>query len=64
MGVRRLFSRGGQNFSGGVGQKHTLCLKKIPKNILFSFKKTYNFGHPMGAIAPSCPPLRTPMSIC
>jgi len=25
MGVRRLFSRGGQNFPGG--QKHTICLK-------------------------------------
>ncbi len=37
MGVRRLFSRGGQNFPGG-GQKHTICLK-IPKNILFSSKK-------------------------
>jgi len=36
MGVRRLFSRGGQNFPGG--QKHTIGLK-MPENILFSFKK-------------------------
>jgi len=44
MGVRRLFSMGGQNFPGGAGgrgQKHTICLKtcyfhsKKSKNILF-----------------------------
>jgi len=40
MGVRRLFSKEGQNFPGdrGPGQKHTICLK-MPKNILFSFRK-------------------------
>jgi hypothetical protein len=27
MGVLRLFSREGQNFPGGGGQKHTICLK-------------------------------------
>jgi len=28
IGVRRLFSRGGQNFPGGAGgAKHTICLK-------------------------------------
>jgi len=38
MGVRRLFSRGGQKFAGG--QKHIICLK-MPY-ILFSFKKSKN----------------------
>ncbi len=71
MGVHRLFSKGGQNFPGGAGgQKHTICLNalmlKMPKNILFSFKKVEK--HTIldgqgggGASAPSCPPLRTPM---
>jgi len=33
MGVRRLFSRGGQNFPGGV--KHTICLKITQKDTIF-----------------------------
>jgi len=37
MGVRRLFSRGGKNFPGG--DKNILFAKKMPKNMLFSFKK-------------------------
>jgi len=37
MGVRRLFSRGGQNFPGGG--KNILFALKTPKNILFSPKK-------------------------
>jgi len=37
MGVRRLFSRGGQNFP--EGGKNILFALKMPKNILFSFKK-------------------------
>jgi len=31
---------GGQDFPGG--QKHAICLKKTPKNILFSLKKSKN----------------------
>jgi len=49
-------SRGG---AGRGGLKYTICLK-MPKNILFSFKKsrkTYYFGWPMGGT-----PLRTPMT--
>jgi len=38
MGVRRLFSRGGQNFPGG--QKHTICKK--PLKILFSSTMSKN----------------------
>ncbi len=37
MGVRRLFSRGGQNFPGGP--KTSYLAKKMPKNIPFSPKK-------------------------
>jgi hypothetical protein len=37
MGVRRLFSRGGQNFLGQG--KNILFPQKMLKNILFSFKK-------------------------
>jgi len=40
MGVRELFSRGGQNFPGR-GQKHTICLKSTSKEIFFS-KKSKN----------------------
>jgi len=40
MGVRRLFSRGGQNFPGGG--KNILFALKTPKNILFSSKKSQN----------------------
>jgi len=36
MGVRRLFSRGGQNFPGG---KNIIFALKMLNNILFSFKK-------------------------
>jgi len=61
MGVRRLFSREGSKFFRG-GKKHTVCLK-IPKNILFSFKKSKNilFWPAKGGKRPSCPPLWTPM---
>jgi len=41
MSVRRLFSRGGQNFPGrgaGGGQKHTICLKSTKKVLFFSKK--------------------------
>jgi len=50
MGVRRLFSRGGQNFPGG-GQKDTICLKNAQKHTIFFQKsqKTYYFGRPRGA---------------
>jgi len=41
MGVRRLFSRGGQNFPGG-GQKHTICQKKHLKTYYFPLKKSKN----------------------
>jgi len=37
MGVRKLFSREGQNFQGGG--KNILFALKMLKNILFSFKK-------------------------
>ncbi len=64
MGVRRLFSRGGQNFPGGAGGKNILFALRMPKNILFSFKKvkkhTILVGQGGGgASAPSYPPLRT-----
>jgi len=63
MGVRRLFSRGGQNFPGGP-KTHYLP-KKTPKNILFFSKKSQKHtnlaGQGVVARAPSCPPLRTPM---
>jgi len=50
MGVRRLFSRGGQNFPGGAKtyylpkkhQKHTIFLQKS--------QKTYYFGWPGGGV--------------
>jgi len=48
MGDRRLFSRG--------GQKHTIGLKKMPKNLLFSFKKDKKhtiWASQGGASAPS-----------
>jgi hypothetical protein len=66
MGVRRLFSRGGQNFPGeGAKTYYSICLK-TPKTYYFPLKKvkkTYYFGQPGGgARSPSCPPLRTPMS--
>jgi len=38
MGVRRLFSRGGQNFPGRGGQKHTICSKKHLKKYYFPQK--------------------------
>jgi len=63
MGVRRLFSRGGQNFPGGGG-KNILFALKTPKNILFSSKKSQKhtiLAGQGGSRAPSCPPLRTPM---
>jgi len=64
MGVRRLFSRGGQNFPGG-GAKTYYLPKNAPKHTIFFQKsrKTFYFGWPRGggARAPSCPPLRTPM---
>ena len=49
MGVRRLFSRRGQNFPGG-GQKNTICLKSTQKDTIFLEKsrKTYYFGRPRG----------------
>ncbi len=43
MGVRRLFSKGGQNFTEGArGDKNILIVLKMPKNILLSFKKVEN----------------------
>ena len=62
MGVRSIFSRGGQNFPGG-GQNILFALKNTQKDTIFLEKsrKTYYFGGPGGARAPSCPPLRTPM---
>ncbi len=67
MGVRRLFSRGGQKLSRG-GRTYFLP-KKQRKKILFFPKKSKNIlflaslGRPRGggARAPPCPPLRTPM---
>jgi len=59
MGVRRLFSRGGQNFPGG--SKNILFAYKMPENIQFSFKKvkkTYYFGQPRGG--GQCPLLPSP----
>jgi len=67
MGVHRLFSRGGQNFAGGVGggQKHTICLK-MPKTYYFHSKKVIQHnilaGQGGGASAPSCPTLQTPIN--
>jgi len=53
IGIRRLFSRGGQNFPGGGGQKHTICLKNT--------KKTYHFARPGGgARAPFALPCGRP----
>ena len=66
MGVRRLFSRGGQNFSGGA---KTYYLPKMHlKRYYFPPKKLKNIliGPARGlggARAPSCPPLRTPMHV-
>ena len=65
MGVRRLFSKGGQNFPGGGAKTYYLpnihlkryyFPQKETKNILFWPAKE-------GARAPSCPPLRTPMVV-
>jgi len=54
MGVRRLFSRGGQNFPGEPKKclKHTLFFQKVKKHTILAGQG--------GASAPSCPPLRTP----
>jgi hypothetical protein len=45
MGVRRLFSRGGQKFSKeGEGQEPTFCLKSNKKDTFFKKSlKTYYF---------------------
>jgi hypothetical protein len=61
MGVRRLFSRGGQKFS-----RTYFLPKNNEKDTIFPPKriKTYYFWPARmggGAIAPLCPPLRTPM---
>jgi len=67
MGIRRLFSRGGQNFPGGGAKTYYLpkkTLKKTPKNILFFSKKSQKhtiLAGQGGSRAPSCPPLGTPM---
>jgi len=56
MGVRRLFSRGGQNFPGGY--KNILFALKTPKKTYyFSLKKskTYYFGRPGGVKGPLLP---------
>jgi len=60
MGVRRLFSRGGQNFPGG-GPKHTICLKNALKHTIFIQKsrKTYYIGRPRGG-GRQVPPLALP----
>jgi len=59
MGVRRLISRGGQNFPGG-GAKTYYLPKKWQKHTIFFQKSqnTYYFDRPRGASAPSCPPMR------
>jgi len=54
MGIRSLFSRGGQNF------------QKTLKKIQFSskiFEKHTILVSQEGATAPYCPPLRTPMLV-
>jgi hypothetical protein len=38
MGVRRLFSRGGQKFSKGEGQEPTFCLKSNKKDTILPKK--------------------------
>jgi hypothetical protein len=64
MGVRRLFSWGGQKISRGG--KNLILHKKTMKKILFFSKKSKNIqflaglGRP-GGQEPPCPPLRTPM---
>jgi hypothetical protein len=57
MGVRRLFSRGGQAFPGGRGQVPTFCLKTT-KKILFLPKKSKNILF-LAGLGPRPPP---PMS--
>ncbi len=59
MGVRRLF-QGKAKFSRG--QKHTICLKKTPEKIIYSYKsRKHNILAGQGrAIAPSCPKVGTP----
>jgi len=44
------FSREGQNFPGGGGQKHTICLKTVKEHTIFIQKsqKTFYFGRPRG----------------
>ncbi len=69
MSVRRLFSRGGQKFSGGA--RTYFLPKKQRKRYYFFPKKVLEhtiFGQPWPALAgqgggkgPPCPPLRTPM---
>ncbi len=58
MGVRRLFSRGGQNFPGGsgVGEKTF----SLPKNTLFSFKKSQKHTIQAGQGGGKCPLLPSP----
>jgi len=55
MGVRRLFSRGGQNFPGGA--KTYYLPKKHLKTYYFPLKKskTYYFGRPGGVKGPLLP---------
>jgi len=54
-GVRRLFSRGGQNFPGGA--KTQYLPKKHQKDTIFLKKsqKTYYFGRPGGREVPPTP---------
>jgi hypothetical protein len=66
MGVRRLFSRGGQKFSRGGGARTYFLPKKVTKNILFFPKKAKNIlffadlGRKEGARAPLPPPCGRP----
>jgi hypothetical protein len=63
MGVRRLFSRGGEKISRGWGKEPTFCLKNNEKDTIFPNKslKIYYFWPARGDKSPSCRPLRTPM---
>ena len=59
MSVRRLFSKGGQNFQGGPGEHENICLKSIEKVTLFLKQKSPNslfWVNQCGARVLSCPP--------
>jgi len=62
--IRRLFSRGGQNY----GQNILFALKMPKTYTVFFQKKSKNIWSILvaqgAASAPSCPPLRTPIAAC